>query len=589
MQKKSSAASSWNHPRIPIEHGGVQVNHCKSPRCVNYGVPAEQKSTPGSNRYTLDTHKGVSACICTSCGVGFPLKSNLGIVEEAERIASYLSSSDPLCCPNGVCSNHSGQLPVDVPGAYACFGKTAIGNPRWRCNVCGKTFSHNLKATARQREPHKNKTIFKLLVNKVAVRRIIEVADIGHDTFYRRLDFLHRQCQLFAAHRERTLATLPIRRLYLGVDRQDYLVNWLVRKDKRNIQLSAIAAVDNEYGYCFGAYLNFDASLDSQTVQAEAEKNGDLSKPYPHRRFARLWLNADHEEASAKSLRMKERKLGLSDEIDEIYAAALTRDDIENPDTPSPATRLPEYGMQTHGAYTMYGYFFFLKRLLGNVQKWRFFLDQDPGLRAACLSAFRNEIQGRTADAFYVCIAKHLTVDEKRLKYLEAKVQFAQAEAAHPNMKANEVKLLLIKERLASMKPHGQWEDRWLDHPFPTMSEPEKSVAYLTDFGDYDEDHRAWLYNKASLHNVDAFFNQVRRRLSLLERPIHSKANNGRIWNGYAPYNPANIAKTLDIIRTVHNYILTGKDRKTPAQRLGLAQAPLGYEDIIYFSGTMRA
>jgi hypothetical protein len=38
----------------------------------------------------------------------------------------------------------------------------------------------------------------------------------------------------------------------------------------------------------------------------------------------------------------------------------------------------------------MYGCFFFLKRLLGNVQKWRFFLDQDPGLRAACLAAFRH-------------------------------------------------------------------------------------------------------------------------------------------------------------------------------------------------------
>jgi hypothetical protein len=25
---------------------------------------------------------------------------------------------------------------------------------------------------------------------------------------------------------------------------------------------------------------------------------------------------------------------------------------------------------------------------------------------------------------------------------------------------------------------------------------------------DYDEDHRGWLYNKANLHGVDAFFNQ---------------------------------------------------------------------------------
>ena len=175
-------------------------------------------------------------------------------------------------------------------------------------------------------------------------------------------------------------------------------------------------------------------------------------------------------------------------------------------------------------------------------------------------------------------------MDEKRQKYLDAKARFEKAQAAHPDMKPKEVKLMLIKERLAAMTPHGKWEDRWLGHPSPTMGEPEKAVAYLTDFGDYDEDHRAWLYNKASLHGVNAFFNQVRRRLSFLERPTHSKTNRGRIWYGYSPYDPGHVTKVLDILRTVHNYILTGKDGKTPAERLGLAQAPLDYEDIIYFS-----
>jgi len=164
-----------------------------------------------------------------------------------------------------------------------------------------------------------------------------------------------------------------------------------------------------------------------------------------------------------------------------------------------------------------------------------------------------------------------MTVDEKRRMYKNAKALFEQAKIAHPGMKPQEVKLLLIKERLACMTQHGKWQDRWLDHPFPTMSEPEKAVAYLTDLGDYNEDHQAWLYNKASLHGVDSFFNQVRRRLSLLERPIHPKSNKGRIWSGYSPYNPVNVAKVLDIMRTVHNYILTGKDGKTPAERLGQA------------------
>src|SRR5271166_1889272 len=87
MQKKSSATSSRIHPRIPPDHSGVQVNHCKSPGCTNYGIAAEQKSVPGSDRYTLEGKRGISSCLCTSCGVEFPLKSNIGIVEEIERLA----------------------------------------------------------------------------------------------------------------------------------------------------------------------------------------------------------------------------------------------------------------------------------------------------------------------------------------------------------------------------------------------------------------------------------------------------------------------------------------------------------------------
>ncbi|WP_281401101.1 hypothetical protein [sulfur-oxidizing endosymbiont of Gigantopelta aegis] len=43
------------------------------------------------------------------------------------------------------------------------------------------------------------------------------------------------------------------------------------------------------------------------------------------------------------------------------------------------------------------------------------------------------------------------------------------------------------------MQEIGNWKDKWLLHPFPNMSEPEKAICYLTDYGDYDEDHQAWL------------------------------------------------------------------------------------------------
>ena len=230
----------------------------------------------------------------------------------------------------------------------------------------------------------------------------------------------------------------------------DYLVNWLVRKDKRNIQLSAIAAVDNEYGYCFGAHLNFDPSMDSKTVQAAVETNGDLSKPYPHRRFARLWLNADHERATAKSLNAKRHKQGLPAEIDETYADAMTRDGIE---TRCAVTSGAAPGIRYADPWRVHD----VRALIssstpaGQCPEVAFFPrpgPRSPGRLPVCV---RTEIQGHTADAFYVRIAKDLTVDEKRQKYLEAKMLFVQAEAAHPTLLPKEVKLLLIKERLASM------------------------------------------------------------------------------------------------------------------------------------------
>lgn len=71
----------------------------------------------------------------------------------------------------------------------------------------------------------------------------------------------------------------------------------------------------------------------------------------------------------------------------------------------------------------------------------------------------------------------------------------------------------------------------------------------------------------------------MRRRLARLERPIHAKSNQGRIWTGYVPYHPAHVAKVLDIMRTVHNSILAGKGGKRPAPRLGLTQAPVDDEN----------
>ena len=56
--------------------------------------------------------------------------------------------------------------------------------------------------------------------------------------------------------------------------------------------------------------------------------------------------------------------------------------------------------MQTHAGYTLYGHFFYLKKLIAGAEKVRFFMDQESGIRAACIGACVEEIRQSKCDAF---------------------------------------------------------------------------------------------------------------------------------------------------------------------------------------------
>ncbi len=176
-----------------------------------------------------------------------------------------------------------------------------------------------------------------------------------------------------------------------------------------------------------------------------------------------------------------------------------------------------------------------------------------------------------------------MTVDERKHALKNSREHFRALEQKHPALDRQALQLFVIKEALTDMAVIGHWKDRWLTHPFPSMGEPEKAVCYLTDYNDYDDDHLAWLYNKASLRAIDAFFMQIRRRLSLLERPITTASNAHRVWHGYSAYNPRSIVKLLEMFRVFYNYVLVGRDKQTPAMRLGLAKGRVSLEDIVYF------
>ncbi|WP_193367117.1 hypothetical protein [Pelagibius marinus] len=113
--------------------------------------------------------------------------------------------------------------------------------------------------------------------------------------------------------------------------------------------------------------------------------------------------------------------------------------------------------------------------------------------------------------------------------------------------------------------------------------EPHKRIKVLNAWRIKDDLHAAWLIKRASVHAIDRFFMQIRRLIMMLERPISTRSNDGRVWRGYSAYNPRIIQKLLDIYRVYFNYVAVGKDKRTPAMRLGLAMGPVKVETILYY------
>ena len=571
----------------------LQINFCKNPNCVNYGVPVtgnKWERMPPSNDsktggYQLSGVLAEAAFKCKACNEYPPLKSNSGVVEELARITKYCLPKEVVSCTNEACPNHNKSK---TEGRYKRAGKTSQGSQRYQCLECGKTFSVSARVTLRQRYPRLNTQVMALLLNKSPLSRICEVLDISPKTLYNRIDFIHEQCLVFAAKKEKELPAIAKgKKLYISVDRQDYIVNWSRRKDRRNLQLRAIGSADLNSGYVFGMHLNFDPSLERDEIEGDAEKSGDYSRPMAHRKYARLWLGPDYEvavDASATKKRRKALKAGatVEDDVGARYAEALSRPDIESSELPSKEQALPNYGMQVRSEYTMYAHFYWLRHLLRDAEKVRFFMDQESGIRAACLSAFEKEIKARKCDALYVRLGKDMTVGEKRQAQAEAKDRFNAAASAFPEGTPKwVVEVAMMKEEMARASSIGSWKDRWVSHPLPNGAEPLKAICYLTDYKDYDEDHQARLFLKATLHPIDRFFMLLRRRVNMLERSLSTASKAGRQWHGYSAYQPGNIEKLLDTFRTYYNFGIVGGDKKTPAMRLGLTDRVYSKAEIL--------
>lgn len=603
MTKKSF--QQQNIPRIPSEKNGVQVNFCRTPTCENFGVlmrddeasvfqhkkDNDAKPVKRSQKlYALSgTDKDVVAIKCKTCQklkaveprrqVYHQLKSNEAAYEEFQRISHYLVDLSKIC-PNEQCPSNTDYSLISIKKR----GKTKSGSQRFFCNCCSTSWTSERKSREHTR-PEINKILFKLLISRVPLRRICFILDLSMQTLYRRIRFIHSQCTRFIGDREKKLENKRFNRMYLCTDRQIQISNWTDRKTKKNSEFYGTGTADLSSGYVLAFNFNYDPSMDPSETEAHAMMIGDSKLKKHQRRYARVWLQHEFEQTNQSNTDIEVLKDWQVDSDEELQDALDALDDSSENYTLD--DQIPHKGLAVHNEYSLIAHFLLVKKLLANTGKTRFFMDQDTGMKTWYSAVFSEEIKSNTSDGFLVRMSKELTVDEKQRLAREDKKAIAKwagkPYAAMTPIEVDHTILSMMKPNVINATTAVKDDDAWVSIPTPSMAEPNKKILAITDIYGLDIDHQSNLYRKGGLHAIDRFFLQLRRKISIFERPYQSGSNAKRVWYGYTPYNPELYQLLGDIFRVFYNYCQeSGKDNKTPAVRLGLARGTVAIEQIIY-------
>ncbi|WP_173480994.1 MULTISPECIES: hypothetical protein [unclassified Marinobacterium] len=477
---------------------------------------------------------------------------------------------------------------------YRKIGKTPAGNQRFQCKDCLSrfTFGSNKRVSHPMTKRYQNEGLYRAICNKTPLARLPEMLDMATGTLYRKIDMFYERSVAFMSERENQLSKKNIAQLNLSTDRQEYHANWTDEADKRHVVVTAIGTADKKSRYVFGMDANFDSTINLKDLHEMDEVERDSELPPYLRKYARLWTEADYLNAAKSNeiftnhmnAEITHSFLDTEAKIEAVYS--VNSDEWESefgypPEAFNYYSYLPQNGALVHLEYTMYAHFLNLRRLIGHSQSINFFVDRESGIHRALALAFGDRFESENFNALFVGSSKNLTIDERQKLVKDTKKLVKKTIKDYDLPSEFEAEMFLIEAAtyMHSFVSHGH---EFYEIPIHRINEAQKLISFITNKNKHDFREVAYLARQASLAPIDSYFAQVRRRIQSLERPIHTQSNNQRVWKGYSPYSPSYIQKQLQIFRCYHNYVLPGKDGKTPAERIGIAKGPVEIRKILY-------
>jgi len=246
------------------------------------------------------------------------------------------------------------------------------------------------------------------------------------------------------------------------------------------------------------------------------------------------------------------KKYNDADKLDykRRYSQYIISPDFNNDDSDF---KISNKNLLVHQTYSILAHLEYLKRYFDNVKHINLSADQDSGFELSICKVLKDLIKQQRLSA--------MLIRDSRLDRNE--YQYTGNELTSPTAD-------------------------WVPQQSPVVTGKFLDVRLLTPVA-------ADAFANASLHGVDNFFQILRRRINMLERPVQTQSRS-QVWNGYGSYNPKYISMLVEIFRVYNNYVMTDKKKltknkngkpsnaETPAQKLGLVDNPFSIYDIIEYT-----
>jgi transposase-like protein len=584
----------------------IQMNYCTNPFCTNYGLPQERYINISNkpSRYRLAGSESKKRLCCNDTPLELDREatfncwsstmSNWSIADEIRRlhlINKVINFEGKYEFHKNGCSN-SGKTPFNNKESFYRRGRSTGNSEKWQCKGCKKftnvlpKYSNNLSYNQKKNEVLP--LFIELLVSRVPVRRTCEILNIGSKTYYHKLEWVYRKClEFLERHESTTFKKKQMDNIWVNTDKLIYNLNNVRKRGKGGIyhdstedkifQTHILVSSNVETRYVFRADIAYDFNIKLEDIEKETEVYHD----------------------------------------DHLYGYAQKNDRLRFPYSPQPPTEndtqtyweyknsLGEYnrrknysdGCHVVSTYTAVAHFYLLKRLL-NCNTWCFVTDEDNTLIDPIMRVYKDEIKSKKTHAFTCRVDKTLDLKESRHKSRLARAELYKwaKQNSIEGSSLNDIASMKLADELKSHKFFDFIEKNGkkyafraknpIKHPSPSIDEGTRFVDCLTDLSDKSPTELASNLLKVNSHATDDFFKIIRRRISILERPLATARGDGKSYI-YSNYNPKYAQYAVTILRTLYNFCWELKTRDseslTPAQRIGIANRKYDIEDILYF------